>query len=151
MNLNERKPQIVEACKARLNDSLAVIQEDLRRLRDAAANNADDNMSETYDSNQQEMLNDISDLESHLDFLEESAALFNRIDFTSGHDTVQPGAIVITDRLQFLVGISGEFESDGEKFQGISASAPIYAAMKGKKAGENFSMNSTDYTIKAIA
>ncbi|GAB2766396.1 hypothetical protein GCM10027275_05260 [Rhabdobacter roseus] len=150
MTLIERKPQIVEACKARLNDSLAVIQEDLRRLRDAAAHNADENMSESYDSNQQEMLNDISDLESHLNFLEESAALFNRIDFSNGHETVQPGAVVLTDRLQFLVGVSGEFESDGEKFQGISASAPIYAEMKGKQAGDTFSMNDIKYKIKEV-
>jgi transcription elongation GreA/GreB family factor len=150
MNKSESKQKITEACKNNLNDRMAVAQEDLRRLREGAGRNADDNMSETYESNQQEMLNDMSDLQAHFDFLEESAALFNRIDFQSAYDQVQPGAVVVTDKMTMLVGISGEFESEGKKIHGISTSAPIYEAMKNKKAGDSFSVNSTTFQIKDV-
>lgn len=150
MNKPESKQKIIEACKNNLNDRMALAQEDMRRLREGAGRNADDNMSEAYESNQQEMLNEMSDLQSHFDFLEESAALFNRIDFFSEFDEVQPGALVVTDKMVILVGISGEFESEGKKIHGISTSAPIYEAMKGKKAGESFSINSNTFKIKDV-
>lgn len=122
----------------------------MRRLREGAGRNADDNMSETYESNQQEMLNEMTDLQSHFDFLEDSAALFNRIDFQSTFDQVQPGAVVVTNKMTFLVGVSGEFESEGKKVYGISTLAPIYEVMKNKKTGDSFSMNSSSFTIENV-
>lgn len=145
------KQKIVTACKKNLNEKLDTTQDDMRRLREAAGRNADDNQSETYESNQQEMLNEMQDMQEHFDFLEESAALFNRLDFQSPLDQVQPGALVVTDKLTFLVGISGDFDFDGNTIKGISASAPIYEAMKDKKAGDEVKVNGNTFKIKEVA
>ncbi|TDB63405.1 hypothetical protein [Arundinibacter roseus] len=144
------KQRIVTDYKTHLNERLINIQEDMRRLREAAGINADDNMSENYESNKQEMLNEMSDLQTHFEFLEESAALFNRIDYGSDFDEVLPGALVVTDTHVFLVGMSGEFLSDGKKIHGISTSAPIYAQMKNKKQGESFSVNGRTYQVREV-
>ena len=145
------KQKIVAACKKRLNEKLDTAQDDMRRLREAAGRNADDNMSETYESNQQEMLNEMQDMQEHFEFLEESAALFNRVDFSSDFEQVKPGALVVTDKLTFLVGISGDFDYDGKTIKGISTSAPIYEAMKDKKVGEEVTINSNTFKIKEVA
>lgn len=145
------KQKIVAACKQNLNEKLDIAQNDMRRLREAAGRNADDNQSETYESNQQEMLNEMQDMQEHFDFLEESAALFNRLDFQSTFEGVQPGALVVTDKMTFLVGLSGDFESDGQTIKGISTSAPIYEAMRDKKAGDKVTMNGNTFKITEIA
>jgi transcription elongation GreA/GreB family factor len=145
------KQKIVAACKQNLNEKLDTAQDDMRRLREAAGRNADDNQAETYESNQQEMLNEMRDMQDHFDFLEESAALFNRVDFQSSFDQVTSGALVVTDKLTFLVGISGDFESDGQKIKGISTSAPIYEAMKDKKAGDEVTINGNSFKIKEVS
>lgn len=134
-----------------MNTKLDTAQEDMRRLREAAGRNADDNMSETYGSNQQEMLNEMQDMQEHFDFLEESAALFNRVDFTSSFDQVKSGALVKTDKFTFLVGISGDFEYEGQTIKGISTSAPIYDAMKDKKAEDKVEVNGNTFKIKEVA
>lgn len=145
------KQKIVAACKQNLNGKLDIAQDDMRRLREAAGRNADDNQAETYESTQQEMLNEMRDMQEHFDFLEESAALFNRVDFQSSFTEVQPGALVVTDKMTFLVGISGDFESDGQTIKGISTSAPIYEAMKDKKAGDQVTVNGNAFKIKEVA
>ncbi len=145
------KQKIVTACKKRLNEKLDTAQDDMRRLREAAGRNADDNQSETYESNQQEMLNEMRDMQEHFDFLEESAALFNRIDFQSPLDQIKSGALVVTDKLTFLVGVSGDFEYDGKTIKGISTSAPIFEAMKEKKAGDKVEVNGNTFNIKEVA
>lgn len=145
------KQKIVAACKQNLNEKLDIAQNDMRRLREAAGRNADDNQAETYESTQQEMLNEMQDMQEHFDFLEESAALFNRLDFQSTFEGVQPGALVVTDKMTFLVGLSGDFESDGQIIKGISSSAPIYEAMRDKKAGDKVTINGNTFKIKEVA
>ncbi|GAB3176485.1 hypothetical protein [Telluribacter humicola] len=150
MDQTERKHQIVEACKASINDKIAVISEDLNRLRDSASTSYDNEANNQWEGNEDEMMNDVGDLQSHLDYLVETAGLFNRVDFGKEYDTVEPGAVVITDQRNFLVGVAGEFKCEGEDFIGIVAAAPIYAEMKDRKSGETFSMNQVTYTIQEI-
>ncbi|HEV7351438.1 hypothetical protein [Telluribacter sp.] len=150
MNQTERKHQIVEACKASINDRIAVISEDMNRLRDSAINSYDNEANNQWEGNEDEMMNDAGDLQSHLDYLVETAALFNRVDFGKEYDTVEPGAVVITDQRNFLVGAAGEFQCEGQGFIGIVASAPIYEEMKDRKVGETFTMNQITYKIKEI-
>jgi transcription elongation GreA/GreB family factor len=108
-------------------------------------------MSESYDSTSQGTLNEMSDLQSHFEFLEESAAMFNRVNFSSRIDTVTSGALVVTDKVTFLIGVSGEFKSDDQEIQGISTASPIFAAMENKKVGDSFTLNVRTYTIEEIS
>jgi|GEM_PF-1320900 transcription elongation GreA/GreB family factor len=151
INTAERKKKIVENCKNHLNKRLAGVQDERRLLRKAAGVNADDNMSESYDSTSQGTLNEMSDLQSHFEFLEESAAMFNRVNFSSRIDTVTSGALVVTDKVTFLIGVSGEFKSDDQEIQGISTASPIFAAMENKKVGDSFTLNVRTYTIEEIS
>ncbi len=64
---------------------------------------------------------------------------------------VESGAIVETDKRNFVIGFSSTpFEIDEKEFVGISKGAPVYAAMDGKKVGDSFEVGGTNYTIKNI-
>lgn len=64
---------------------------------------------------------------------------------------VEHGAVVITDKQRFFIAVGlGKLDMDGESYYVISALAPIYAAMKGKKEGETFTFNTIKHTIKTI-
>ncbi len=61
---------------------------------------------------------------------------------------VEPGAIVMTDQLNFYISVpTDKIEIDSESFIGISVKSPIYAVMRGKKKGDGFTFNETNYTI----
>jgi hypothetical protein len=64
-------------------------------------------------------------------------------------DEVRVGSIVITDKMNFFVAVSSEdLDVNGKPYFGISAKAPIYSEMAGKKNGESFKMNEMSYQIK---
>lgn len=64
---------------------------------------------------------------------------------------VEPGAVVITDHLNFFISVSSEkMEIDGQVFYGISTQAPIYASMQDLKKGDKFEMNKTAYKIEEV-
>ncbi len=66
-------------------------------------------------------------------------------------DTVEHGAVVITDRQNFLLSIgAGKFMVGNQVFFAISAQTPIYMALKGKKVGDRIVFNGQSQTIKEI-
>ena len=66
-------------------------------------------------------------------------------------DKVEHGAVVITDRQAFLLSIgAGKFMVGNTVFFAISAQTPIYAALKGKKVGDELVFNGQHQVIKEI-
>lgn len=70
----------------------------------------------------------------------------------SKYDSVQAGALVQTDSLWFLVGLSlGSFEEGDMKLEFVSTGSPAFDSLLDKKVNENFTLGKTNYKIKAIA
>ncbi len=70
----------------------------------------------------------------------------------SKFDSVQAGALVQTDSLWFLVGLSlGSFEDGAMKLEFVSTGSPAFDSLLDKKVNENFTLGKTNYKIKAIA
>lgn len=64
------------------------------------------------------------------------------------NNKVEPGAIVMTDKLNFYISIPiDKIDIEGSSFIGISTKAPIYTAMENKKKGDSFTYNDNNYTI----
>ncbi|NNC96086.1 MAG: hypothetical protein HKN92_11030 [Chitinophagales bacterium] len=66
-------------------------------------------------------------------------------------ETAELGSLVKTDKGIFFPSVSIEkFEVNGEKMFGLSAMAPLFKEMRGKKKGDTFSYNNNKYTITEI-
>lgn len=66
-------------------------------------------------------------------------------------DVVEHGACVVTDKQRFLLSIgAGKFMVGHDVYFAISAQTPIYAALKGKKVGDEIVFNGQRQTIKEI-
>lgn len=69
----------------------------------------------------------------------------------SPKNTVTSGAIVETDKMNFLIGCpTVPFDIDDKHLIGISMNSPIYPIMADKKEGNEFSFSGNHYTIKKI-
>lgn len=70
----------------------------------------------------------------------------------SKYESVQAGALVQTDSLWFLVGLSlGSYEDGTMKLEFVSTGSPAFDSLLDKKINENFTLGKTNYKIKAIA
>ncbi|MBP5677581.1 MAG: hypothetical protein J6W88_03690 [Bacteroidales bacterium] len=66
-------------------------------------------------------------------------------------DTVEHGAVVITDRQKLFLSIgAGKFMVGHDVYFAISAQTPIYLAVKGSKVGDSFIINGQSQTVKEI-
>lgn len=75
---------------------------------------------------------------------------FLNLDF-SEKDFVEPGALVMTDSINFFIGIStAQFEYDGKMYMGLNTQAPIYSALQNKSKGAEIHFNNRTYKISDI-
>ncbi|HEX5112744.1 MAG TPA: hypothetical protein VFV79_07850 [Saprospiraceae bacterium] len=66
-------------------------------------------------------------------------------------NSVEAGAIVETDRILLFIGVScPSIPVDGKEILGISTETPIFAALKGKTAGDIFKMGKEEHSIASV-
>jgi hypothetical protein len=77
-------------------------------------------------------------------------ARLRRIDFGPKR-SVEEGAIVKVAERQFVVAVATDrFSCDGNELMGISAAAPLYAAIEGKQAGDTCTFNGREIRVEAV-
>ncbi|MCF8275503.1 MAG: GreA/GreB family elongation factor [Flavobacteriales bacterium] len=66
-------------------------------------------------------------------------------------ETVQKGALVKTNRTTFYIAIGlGKINTDEKDIFVVSSQSPIGKQMLGKRLGESFNMNGTEYVITSV-
>lgn len=82
---------------------------------------------------------------------EQLMEVLEKVPIEKDFDTVEFGALVITDKQKLFVSAAiGKVACRGEEFFAISTLVPVYKAMEGKKAGDTFTVNGNPFTIQEI-
>ena len=77
-------------------------------------------------------------------------AKLNTIDFGPKSE-VEEGAIVKVSGRYFVIAVStAKFSCEGNELMGISAQAPIYEAMEGKRAGDTCTFNGREMKVEDV-
>jgi hypothetical protein len=80
----------------------------------------------------------------------EKVAKLQRIDF-GPKSAVEEGAIIKVAGRQFVVAVATDrFTCEGDELMGISAAAPLYAAIEGTQAGDTCTFNGREIRIEAV-
>ena len=147
MSLKETiKNKIIEIEKEELNG--------LKKMFTVYAEAADLDEESTLDpddySLQDQSRDSAKNLELRINRTKMSLDSFLNLDFGAKTE-VEPGALVLTNSLNFFIGITSTmFDYEGKKYIGLNTDAPIYAALMGAKAGDNIAFNGQEYKIQEV-
>jgi hypothetical protein len=90
-------------------------------------------------------------MEHELAFLNSEMAVLRQINSNLELDEVELGAVVVTNQRTFFISTSIErIEVEGQSVIGISVKAPIYRAMREKKAGQSFLYGGVRFDILEV-
>lgn len=132
----QKQDALIESYKQREQD----LKNDIYTRRESASQSEDRNTGKA------ELL---AALGNELVFAQQEMGYLNLLDVTNESICVEPGAVVITNHLNFFIGVSSEkVEVEGVIIYGISTKAPIYASMLGLEKGGSFQFNETSYIIE---
>lgn len=147
MSLKEQiKNQIIEIEMSDLNG--------LREMYASYKESADLDEESTLDPDDYSQMNQSQEsalgLEVRINRQKQMIDSFLNLDFGS-KEKVEPGALVLTETLNFFIGITANmFDFEGKKYIGLNVEAPIYSALEGAKAGDLVEFNGLKYSIKEV-
>jgi len=145
------KHHIIHAAQRKLDSMIAGHQDRISDLRSATVR---DEVKETASQSERNREADIELLDrfsEQAERLEHERDVLGRFNDKLHQDTVQPGAVVLTDQRNFLVGVSvEEFECDGHTYQGLSVQAPLFKVLEGHRKGDTVAYQGVSYMITDV-
>jgi transcription elongation GreA/GreB family factor len=103
-----------------------------------------------YDSIREEIQSEIYHLDKQMFSLKNMQRQMQKV-LNSSSETVKLGSVVITNKARFYISVSlGEFFYEGDRFYAISEESPMAKTMKGKKVGDEFTLNNIHQKIEDI-
>ena len=147
--MNIPKKMILEACLQKQNDLIDGFTNRLEIMEtDAVDHDHSPSQSDSRTAGKMELINAIG---NELTFAQREMEFLKSLDSSKICDIVEPGAVVITNKMTFYICVSIEnFEVAGKDFFGMSYKAPLYAEMRGLKKESSFKYNETEYYILDI-
>jgi transcription elongation GreA/GreB family factor len=101
------------------------------------------------DGNVGQSLDRVAARSSVVEALQNDITLLRGIESIVPTEEVQLGDIIETDRGNFFVAVpAGDFVVDGVHYHGISASSPLFQALKGKHNGDKVVVNGNIFVLK---
>lgn len=103
-----------------------------------------------YDSIREEIQSEIYHLDRQMAALKSMQREMQRV-LNKGTVAAGVGSLVITNKARFYISVSvGEFFFEGDRFYAISEKSPMAQIMKGKKAGDEFTLNNIHQRIEEV-
>lgn len=145
------KKDIINAILTDLKENKEAYQSDLQTFNTDI--DLDENaLVEIDDISQKDQSTDIAD-----DLQPQAAVLSHTINMVTGYQTISrndcgPGALVETDEMYLLIGVSlPPLRINNKKTVGIPEDAKIYPSLKGKKKGDQIQIGNKNYSILSVS
>lgn len=83
--------------------------------------------------------------------IEKLMELLKKIDVRSSSDYVRLGSLVYTDKAIYFISLSvGPVSIGGKEYLCVALNSPVGAQLIGKKKGEKFVLNNSEYLIESV-
>lgn len=143
------KKRLLARCREQLESMAGDFQQEVNEAQQSA--NEYGAPKDRYDAYRTQLLRKRDMFAQQLAKLNTQLELLDRIDPARECTSVEFGALVITTGQKLFISTGlGKIECDGEIYYAVSAAVPIFKAMEGKKAGEEFTFNGKKTKILAI-
>jgi len=150
MKLSELKKKLIAACFTEIDERAA----SLKKVMEDAQQSANDygQPKDRYDSYRTQLLRKRDMFGQQLGKIMEQRVVLEMLDPDKPSNSVEFGAIVITDHQKIFVSVGiGKFLFEDEEYFVISPTVPYCRAMEGKQKGDDFEFRGQKFTILDIA
>ena len=142
------KKAVHTICLQQIEDSLHTLEKRLASIQESRNNETKSSVGDKYETGRSMMQMEENTIQlQKAKVLENKQALYTLV-YDKLFDTIQAGSIVITNHLNFYVGVAlGKIAYEGSFYYCISRKSPIGQQLYGKSKGEKLSFNGKQYRI----
>ena len=145
------KPALHALCQTFIEQRIDAARTAMRAAQESSSSETKSSAGDKYETGR-EMANAERDRNAaHLQQAQQLQAELARINPETPCDTVRPGALVTTSLGRFYISIgAGKLPAAGPEVFAVSAAAPVAAALKGRRAGEEALFNGQPVRVLAV-
>jgi len=149
--MSELRQALYDQCLQYVQTRMDAAGQGIREAQAAVNDDTKSSAGDKYETGREMMQQETN---RNLAQLNEANKLKTALNFISTSGTsasAEPGSVVITDQGNFYLAIgAGILKVNGIDYYAVSPASPIGLQLKGKKPGEEFSVNGKVYRIKSI-
>ncbi|GAB3539060.1 hypothetical protein GCM10027443_35180 [Pontibacter brevis] len=146
----ETKKRLLQECSKILSTQIKAAKDAMNEAQESA-NEHQGAMEDKFESFRENCQIQRDLYARQLDELMRTMGILRSINATKLNKEVSLGAVVYTSFQNCFIGVSlGEVKLDGESFFAISGMSPLYKAMAGKTAGEEFIFRDKKYKVLQV-
>jgi hypothetical protein len=148
----EFKDKLYQQCMEFIMQRINTAEIALKQSQEASNDDTKSSAGDKFETTREMVSQDIARTKNLLfDGQQNLQLLISLESVPSPGDTVRNGSLVYTSKGIFYISISaGQIKVEDQLVFAISSASPIGKLMIGKKRGESFSFNQSDYTIEDI-
>ena len=150
--MEEFKAKLYQQCMEFIMQRINTAEIALKQSQEASNDDTKSSAGDKFETTREMVSQDIARTKNLLfDGQQNLQLLISLESVPSPGDTVRNGSLVYTSQGIFYISISaGQIKVEDQLVFAISSASPIGKLMIGKKRGESFSFNQSDYTIEDI-
>jgi hypothetical protein len=149
--MEELKAKLYQHCMDFILQRIATAETALQQAQEASNDDTKSSAGDKFETTREMMQQDIARNKNLLFDGQQNQQLLISLENAPHSDIVRNGSLVYTSNGLFYITISaGQIKIDGQQVFAISAVSPIGKLLIGKKAGDAFSFNNNNYTIKEV-
>jgi transcription elongation GreA/GreB family factor len=149
--MSELKEQLHQLSRLFLDTNIRDIEAAIADRREAIAGETKSSMGDKYETTREMLQQDINMNIERLAKARLELAILDTISPSTISAIVRPGSLVRTTAGSFYIAISaGSVTISGGKYYIVSIASPIGAQLKGKMAGDVYTLNGRQYTIEKV-
>lgn len=142
------KPELIARCLDEATRKVNALKDEIASMRQSVQSESKSTAGDKHETGRAMIHLEQEKLQKQLAEAKSLLAELEQIKSDLFCETVQQGALVKTDRTTFFIAAGlGKVSVGGVDVFVISSQSPIAKQMLGKKAGERFAMNGTEYAI----
>lgn len=144
-------PTLLSRCTDIASEKVKALEDELVSMRKAVQTESKSTAGDKHETGRAMIHLEQEKLHQQLAEAQQLLAELAQINPEHNFSTIQKGALIKTDRTTFYMAVGlGKITIDGKDVFVISSQSPIGKQMLGKRAGENFNMNGTEYAIISV-
>jgi hypothetical protein len=149
--MEDLKSKLYQHCMDFILQRIATAETALQQAQEASNDDTKSSAGDKFETTREMMQQDIARNKNLLFDGQHNQQLLISLENAPHSDIVRNGSLVHTSNGLFYITISaGQIKIDDQLIFAISAVSPIGQLLIGKKAGDSFSFNKNEYTIREV-
>ena len=149
--MSELKEQLHQFSRLYLDNNISDIEAAIADRREAIAGDTKSSMGDKYETTREMLQQDINMNIERLAKARSEQAILDTINPGTISAIVKPGSLVRTSAGSFYIAISAGSATVGDnKYYIVSIASPIGVQLKGKKAGDTYTLNGKLFVIENV-